>query len=32
MSQKGLATTDTYSLAGFAQALALIDEACDVKR
>ncbi len=32
MSQKGLATTDTYSLAGFAQTLALIDKACDVKR
>ena len=32
MSQKGLATMDTYSLAGFAQALALIDKACDVKR
>jgi hypothetical protein len=32
MSQKGLATADTYSLAGFAQALALIDKACDVKR
>ncbi len=31
-SQKGTATTDTYSLAGFAQALALIDKACDVKR
>jgi hypothetical protein len=30
--QKGTATTDTYSLAGFAQALALIDKACDVKR
>jgi Invasion associated locus B (IalB) protein len=30
--QKGQATTDTYSLAGFAQALALIDKACDVKR
>ena len=30
--QKGKATTDTYSLAGFAQALALIDKACDVKR
>jgi hypothetical protein len=29
---KGAATTDTYSLAGFAQALALIDKACDVKR
>ena len=29
---KGPATTDTYSLAGFAQALALIDKACDVKR
>jgi Invasion associated locus B (IalB) protein len=30
--QKGQATTDTYSLAGFAQALSLIDKACDVKR
>jgi hypothetical protein len=30
--RKGPATTDTYSLAGFAQALALIDQACDVKR
>ncbi len=30
--QKGPATTDDYSLAGFAQALALIDKACDVKR
>jgi Invasion associated locus B (IalB) protein len=30
--QKGPATTDTYLLAGFAQALALIDKACDVKR
>ena len=30
--QKGTATTDTYSLAGFARALALIDKACDVKR
>jgi Invasion associated locus B (IalB) protein len=30
--QKGPATNDTYSLAGFAQALALIDKACDVKR
>ena len=30
--QKGPATTDTYSLAGFAQAVALIDKACDVKR
>jgi hypothetical protein len=30
--QKGRATTDTYSLAGFAEALALIDKACDVKR
>lgn len=30
--QKGAATTDIYSLAGFAQALALIDKACDVKR
>jgi invasion protein IalB len=32
MRQKGSTTTDTYSLAGFAQALALIDKACDVKR
>ena len=30
--QKGPAATDTYSLAGFAQALELIDKACDVKR
>jgi hypothetical protein len=30
--QKGPVTTDTFSLAGFAQALALIDKACDVKR
>ena len=30
--QKGRPTTDTYSLAGFAQALALIDKACDIKR
>jgi hypothetical protein len=30
--QKGPATTDTYSLAGFPQMLALIDKACDVKR
>ena len=30
--QKRPPTTDTYSLAGFAQALALIDKACDVKR
>jgi hypothetical protein len=30
--RKGSSTTDTYSLAGFAQALALIDKACDVKR
>ena len=29
---KGPVTTDTYSLAGFAQAMALIDKACDVKR
>jgi hypothetical protein len=28
----GAVTTDTYSLAGFAQAVALIDKACDVKR
>jgi len=30
--QKGPATTDTYSLAGFAQTLGLIDKACEVKR
>jgi hypothetical protein len=30
--QKGPATTDTYPLAGFAQALALIDKACEIKR
>jgi hypothetical protein len=30
--KKGRATTDTYSLAGFSKALALIDKACDVKR
>jgi Invasion associated locus B (IalB) protein len=30
--QKGPTTTDTYSLVGFAQALAMIDKACDVKR
>jgi Invasion associated locus B (IalB) protein len=30
--QNGQPTTDTYSLAGFAQALALIDKACEVKR
>ena len=30
--QKGRPTTDTYSLAGFAQALAMIDKACGVKR
>jgi invasion protein IalB len=30
--QKGQPTTDTYSLAGFAQALAMIDKACGVKR
>lgn len=30
--QKGAATTDTYALAGFAKALALIDKACGVKR
>jgi hypothetical protein len=30
--QKGPPTTDTYSLAGFAQSLALIDKACGVKR
>jgi hypothetical protein len=31
-SQKGPPTTDTYSLSGFAQALSLIDKACDIKR
>jgi len=30
--QKGRPTTDIYSLAGFAKALALIDKACGVKR
>jgi hypothetical protein len=30
--KKGHATADTYALAGFAKALALIDKACDVKR
>ena len=30
--QKGPTTTDTYSLAGFAQMLAMIDKACEIKR
>jgi Invasion associated locus B (IalB) protein len=30
--QKGPPTTDTYSLVGFAQAVAMIDKACDIKR
>jgi invasion associated locus B (IalB) protein len=30
--QKGAPTTDTYALAGFPKALALIDKACGVKR
>jgi Invasion associated locus B (IalB) protein len=30
--QKGPPTTETYSLAGFTQTLALIDKACGVKR
>ena len=30
--QKGKPTTDTYSLAGFNQALAMIDKACGIKR
>jgi len=30
--QKGPPTFETYSLAGFAQTLVLIDKACDVKR
>jgi Invasion associated locus B (IalB) protein len=29
---KGPGTSDTYSLAGFAQALAMIDKACEIKR
>jgi len=32
MPRNGPATTDTYSLAGFAQALGMIDKACEVKR
>jgi invasion protein IalB len=32
VSTRGTATTDTYALAGFAQALAQIDKACGVKR
>jgi hypothetical protein len=31
-SQKGQQTTDTYSLAGFPQALTMIDKACGIKR
>jgi hypothetical protein len=30
--QKGPTTTDTYPLAGFARALAIIDKACEIKR
>ena len=30
--QKGVPFADTYSLAGFAQALAMIDKACEIKR
>jgi hypothetical protein len=30
--RNGLPTTDTYPLAGFTQALAMIDKACDIKR
>jgi invasion associated locus B (IalB) protein len=30
--QKGKPTTDTYALAGFTQALAMIDKACNIKR
>lgn len=30
--QKGQPVTDTYSLAGFTQALAMIDKACSIKR
>jgi invasion protein IalB len=32
ISARGTATTDTYALAGFAQALTQIDKACGVKR
>jgi invasion protein IalB len=32
VSEHNNASTDTYSLDGFGQALALIDKACDVKR
>lgn len=32
LPQKGPATTDSYPLAGFAKALALIDKACGIKR
>ena len=31
-AEKGPTTTDTYSLAGFTQTMALIDKACGVKR
>ena len=31
-SERGTATADTYSLDGFAQAIALADKACNVKR
>jgi hypothetical protein len=30
--QKGPPTSDSYSLSGFAQTLALIDKACGIKR
>jgi hypothetical protein len=30
--QKGSPTTDTYSLSGFAQAVGMIDKACEIKR
>lgn len=30
--QRGVPIADTYSLAGFAQALAMIDKACEIKR
>ena len=32
MSARGTETSDTYNLAGFSQALGLIDKACNVKR
>ena len=31
-TQRGAAISDTYSLAGFAEALAMIDKACEIRR